>query len=68
MLVMGPSDVSSIECLVDGVFPKLFLCFNGLTLGAGQNTPGKVLCQYLDGIPKYVSILKKKDFDNIFNN
>ena len=38
------------------------------TLGAGQNTPGKVLCQYLDSIPKYVSILKKKDFDNILNN
>ena len=40
----------------------------GRALGAGQNTPGKVLCQYLDGIPKYVSILKKKDFDNILNN
>ena len=39
-----------------------------LTLDAGQDTPGKALCQYLDGIPKYVSILKKKDFDNIFNN
>ena len=39
-----------------------------LTLGAGQNTPGKVLCQYLDSIPKYISILKKNDFDNILNN
>ena len=39
------------------------------SLGAGQHTPGKVLFQYLDGIPKYVSILKKKkDFDNILNN
>ena len=42
--------------------------FERLSLGAGQNTPGKVLCQYLDGILKYVSILKKKDFDNILNN
>jgi hypothetical protein len=41
---------------------------NGDTLGAGQDTPDKVLCQYLDGIRKFVSILKKKDFDNILNN
>ena len=39
-----------------------------LALGAGHDTPGKVLFQYLDGIPKFVSILKKKDFDNILNN
>ena len=39
-----------------------------VTLGAGQDTLGKVLFQYLDGIPKYISILNKKDFDNILNN
>ena len=40
-----------------------------LSLGAGQDTPGKVLFQYLDGVPKFVSILKKKkDFNNILNN
>ena len=40
----------------------------GMSLGAGHETPGKVLYQYLDSIPKYVSILKKKYFDNILNN
>ena len=45
------------------------LFHKAMSLGAGQDTPVKVLCQYLDGIPKYVSILKKKkDFDNILNN
>ena len=39
-----------------------------LALGAGQDTPGKVLIQYLDGIPKFVGILQKKDFDNLLNN
>ena len=39
-----------------------------VSLGAGHDTPGKVLFQYLDGVPKFVSILKKKDFNNILNN
>ena len=37
-----------------------------LSLGAGEDTPGKVLilCQYHDSIPKFISILKRKYFDN----
>ena len=30
LLVAGPSDISSIECLVDGLFPEVFLCCNSL--------------------------------------
>ena len=38
-----------------------------LALGAGQDTPEKVLCQYLGSMTNYVKILSQKYFDSSLN-
>ena len=58
----------SVQDWLGPVSNSFLFLLRSVTLGAGHDTPGKVLCQYLDSISKYLSIPKKKNFDKILDN